>query len=211
MARVRHARLMRTALGEADADRRFDDHVLACVLSVGLEEAGQGTATVAGATGLAASELALLLATRFPAFDRAGLGDAEIAPVLEAEEVMLRDLLLDHAATDLAPLLARVIARRALRPDHLWQDLGLFDRSELNRLLARHFPTLHAGNAANMRWKKYFYRRLCEAEGFSLCSAPSCAQCADFAECFGAEDGESRMAERRRALDRADVAALAAE
>lgn len=209
MARIRHARLMETALGDDDAGRRFDDHALACVLAVAFEEATRGVADAAEATGLAASELALLLATRFPAFDRSGLGDEEIVPALEIEEEMLRDLLLEHGATDLAPLFARLIARRALRPDHLWQDLGLWERAELTRLLARHFPTLHAGNAANMRWKKYFYRRLCEAEGFSLCSAPSCAQCADFAECFGAEDGESRMAERRRRLDLGASAAAA--
>lgn len=92
-----------------------------------------------------------------------------------------------------------------MKPDHLWQDLGLFDRSELNRLLATHFPTLHAGNTTNMRWKKYFYRKLCEAEGFSLCAAPSCAVCADFVSCFGAEDGESRLAQTRRAGDLAGV------
>jgi nitrogen fixation protein NifQ len=104
-------------------------------------------------------------------------------------------------APPLAPLLARLVARRAMRADHLWQDLGLADRSELNRMLARHFPALHAGNTGNMRWKKYFYRRLCEAEGFVLCTAPSCAVCTDFASCFGAEDGESRLARVRRAHD----------
>ena len=30
----------------------------------------------------------------------------------------------------------------------------------------RDFPTLAAGNTKNMKWKKYFYRKLCEAEGF---------------------------------------------
>jgi nitrogen fixation protein NifQ len=104
-------------------------------------------------------------------------------------------------APPLAPLLARLVARRAMRADHLWQDLGLADRSELNRMLARHFPALHAGNTGNMRWKKYFYRRLCEAEGFVLCAAPSCAVCTDFTACFGAEDGESRLARVRRAHD----------
>ncbi len=104
-------------------------------------------------------------------------------------------------APPLAALLAGLVARRAMRADHLWQDLGLADRSELNRMLARHFPALHAGNTGNMRWKKYFYRRLCEAEGFVLCAAPSCAVCTDFAACFGAEDGESRLARVRRAHD----------
>lgn len=113
---------------------------------------------------------------------------------------------------DIAPILATVIARRAMRADHLWQDLGLTDRSELGRLLARHFPALHAGNTANMRWKKYFYRKLCEAEGFVLCAAPSCAQCTDFAACFGAEDGESRLARNRRAYETAErPVAVAAE
>lgn len=28
------------------------------------------------------------------------------------------------------------------------------------------FPTLAAGNTKNVKWKKYFYRKLCEAEGF---------------------------------------------
>ncbi|MBT9288533.1 nitrogen fixation protein NifQ [Prosthecodimorpha staleyi] len=103
----------------------------------------------------------------------------------------------------LSAWLAAAIARRAMKDDHLWQDLGLFERPELGRLIARHFPALHAGNTQNMRWKKYFYRRLCEAEGFVLCTAPSCAVCTDFADCFGAEDGMSRIAQVRREVARA--------
>jgi nitrogen fixation protein NifQ len=147
----------------------------------------------------------------FPFADDLGVAVGRGHTPLEEEE-MLIDLLLAHAAAgegrgpgvpDLPAILARVVARRAMRPDHLWQDLGLFDRSELTRLLVRHFPTLAAGNTANMKWKKYFYRKLCEAEGFVLCTAPSCARCNDFAVCFGAEDGESRMAAARREIDRA--------
>lgn len=212
MARHRHAQLMQSAATTGDDGFDFDTHVLACVLSVGLDEVGRGDATLCEATGLDAATIGALLTTRFPRWPRTLLPPvATVGPALEIEEEMLRDLLIDHGATALAPVLAAAIARRALRPDHLWQDLGLFDRGELNRLLARHFPVLHAGNTANMRWKKYFYRKLCEAEGFSLCSAPSCAQCDDFADCFGSEDGESRMAETRRALDRAARNALAAE
>lgn len=212
MARHRHAHLMRSAATTGDEGFDFDTHVLACVLSVGLDEVHRSVATLCEATGLDAATLDAVLVARFPQWPRALLPPvATVGPVLEIEEEMLRDLLIASGATPLAPVVATVIARRALRPDHLWQDLGLFDRSELNRLLARHFPTLHAGNTANMRWKKYFYRKLCEAEGFSLCSAPSCAQCDDFRDCFGEEDGESRMAETRRALDRAARTALAAE
>ncbi len=87
-----------------------------------------------------------------------------------------------------------------MRDDHLWQDLGLFNRAELGRLLARHFPALHAGNVNNMRWKKYFYRRICDLEGFSLCAAPHCSVCKDFSSCFGDEDGMSRLAQMSREL-----------
>lgn len=208
MARHWHDLLMDVAAIGGDEGRDFDTHVVACGLSVALEEVRRGAATLGEATGLDAATLRALLAARFP---RLGAGllppMATVAPAAEIEEEMLRDLLIEHGATPLAPTLARLIARRAMRPDHLWQDLGLFDRAELGRLLARHFPTLAAANTGNMRWKKFFYRRLCEAEGFSLCSAPSCSVCADFASCFGAEDGESRMAERRRAMDRAVLAA----
>jgi nitrogen fixation protein NifQ len=77
---------------------------------------------------------------------------------------------------------------------HLWQGLGLSDRGELNHLLARHFPVLRAGGVNNMRWKKFFYRRLCELEGFSLCVAPHRSVCANFASCFGDKGGMSRLA-----------------
>jgi nitrogen fixation protein NifQ len=48
-----------------------------------------------------------------------------------------------------------------------------------------------------MRWKRFFYRMLCEAEGFTLCSTPVCTDCTDFDLCFGEETGESRLASAR--------------
>lgn len=213
-----HARLAigrRPALDDGEA---FDAHVLACVLALAASEVEAGEGDLGTATGLDARMLEAIVDRWFP-FADVDVLDLSAPPPLAAEEEMLLDLLLAHAAAnpsrpvgepDLPAILARVIARRAMRPDHLWQDLGLFDRSELNRLLARHFPALHAGNTDNMKWKKYFYRKLCEAEGFVLCTAPSCAACGDFAVCFGAEDGESRMARARREVDRTG-ARLAAE
>ena len=96
--------------------------------------------------------------------------------------------------------LARMITRRAMQPNHLWQDLGLPDRTALNRLLREKFPKLAARNIQNMKWKKFFYRCLCELEGFSLCAAPSCRECDDFDACFGPEDGESMLARNRREI-----------
>ncbi|MFD2345811.1 nitrogen fixation protein NifQ [Sinorhizobium terangae] len=177
-----------------DLEMDFDQYVLACVLSRALEEIDAGEATATEATGLSQVELRDILNCSFPAptihaFRLVDVSDTE--PGLEEE--LLRGLLLAHArAGDLASVrFAKIIARRALRHGHLWRELGLFDRVELNRLLATHFPTLAAGNTDNMRWKKYLYRKLCEAEGFSLCTAPACQECKDLESCFAPEEGES--------------------
>ncbi|TPW28530.1 nitrogen fixation protein NifQ [Martelella alba] len=186
-----------------DAETGFDRHVMACVLSLARFEVEEGASpSISAATGLTLSELSRLINRNFPGLDRR-LFDfvACEAPVIDDEEAMLQQLLLRHAANglELAPLFARIVARRAMHDDHLWQDLGLFSRPELSRMLYRNFPTLAAGNTSNMKWKKYFYRALCEAEGFVLCTAPSCRQCDDFEDCFGTEDGESRLARIRNA------------
>jgi nitrogen fixation protein NifQ len=39
-----------------------------------------------------------------------------------------------------------------------------------------------------MKWKKFFYKQLCEREGVNACKAPSCAACDDYSKCFGSED-----------------------
>ena len=95
--------------------------------------------------------------------------------------------------------LAAMIARRCKSPHHLWQDLGLRTRNELSALMQRHFARLAARNRQDMKWKKFLYRMVCGSEGFTLCTAPVCSECSDFADCFGAEDGESRLAWARNA------------
>ncbi|TGQ32390.1 nitrogen fixation protein NifQ [Mesorhizobium sp. M00.F.Ca.ET.216.01.1.1] len=187
-----------------NAETGFDQHVLACVLSRALDEIEAGETTATEAIGLSCAELRNVLIHSFPlARFKALVVDEAPEPELDMEEELLRDLLLGHARPSDATSarFAKIIARRAMRSDHLWQDLGLFSRGELNRLLATHFPTLAAGNTNNMKWKKYFYRKLCEAEGFSLCTAPSCRECNDFDACFGAEDGESRLARLKNGAD----------
>ncbi len=81
--------------------------------------------------------------------------------------------------------IAHAIAAACLADDHLWQDLGLPDRKALSRLLERHFRPLRDRNVGDMRWKKFFYRQLCERAGFQACKAPSCRECTDYAICFG--------------------------
>jgi nitrogen fixation protein NifQ len=85
-----------------------------------------------------------------------------------------------------------------MEPNHLWEDLGLRDREELTRLLDRHFGPIACKNTKNMKWKRFFYRSMCEDDGFVMCSTPVCTQCADFHRCYGDESGESRLAQRRR-------------
>ncbi|MBB6413937.1 nitrogen fixation protein NifQ [Mesorhizobium sangaii] len=180
-----------------ELERGFDQHVLACVLSCALEEVEAGEATATESTGLSRAELRDVLTHSFPATAINAFALDELCdPKPEMEEELLHSLLLAHArpGDPVSACLAKIVARRATRNNHLWQDLGLLNRAELSRLLATHFPTLAAGNTQNMKWKKYFYRKLCEAEGFSLCTAPSCRECNDVESCFGPEEGESRLA-----------------
>lgn len=81
-----------------------------------------------------------------------------------------------------------LIVASCLGSDHLWQDLGLFSRSELSALLNYNFPAMAAKNDKDMKWKKFIYKQLCEEEGLYVCRAPSCEVCQDYQVCFGSEE-----------------------
>lgn len=102
----------------------------------------------------------------------------------------LLQLLLDHRAVADEPhrFIAHLVASACMGADHLWQDIGLSDRKEISALLSEHFPTLAAKNTGNMKWKKFFYKQLCDREGINACRAPSCAACDDYHKCFSAEE-----------------------
>lgn len=179
-----------------DDDLSFDRHVLASILAVASMESGK----VAERAGLAAADLASLMARWFPAACSLGLACAGARTAEDDETAMVRDLLLMHRSreSETSRWLAAMIARRAMEPNHLWEDLGLRDRSELTRLLSRHFAPIAVRNTQNMKWKRFFYRALCESDGFVMCTTPVCTECRDFDLCFGDESGESLMADRRR-------------
>ena len=82
---------------------------------------------------------------------------------------------------------AHLVATACMGNDHLWQDLGLPNRGALSKLLYSHFPKLASKNTGEMKWKKFFYKQLCEKEDIRVCKAPSCAVCDDYAKCFGPE------------------------
>ncbi|MCK9915660.1 nitrogen fixation protein NifQ [Microbacteriaceae bacterium K1510] len=182
-----------------DDDTSFDRHVFASILAVAATEAG----TVADGVGLPAREIAALVDHWFPAVvDADGAAWRATDRAADDEMLMVRDLLLANRSTDgdAGRWLAVMIARRAMESNHLWEDLGLRNRTELSRLLRRHFAPLAGRNIKNMRWKRFFYRMLCEDDGLVMCSTPVCSNCADFDLCFGDESGESRLAATRRAL-----------
>ncbi|MGJ0506884.1 MAG: nitrogen fixation protein NifQ [Methylocystis sp.] len=187
-----------TNLARADP---FTAHILACALTMALMETRTHGVDVAAAVGLDRATLDVLTRQWIPAARDLFDVDGQAATIVrDEEEEQLHELLTRHR-TDTSPLcswITSIVVRRAMSPSHLWQDIGLLDRSELTRLMARWFPALAAANVDNMKWKKFFYRQLCELEGFSLCAAPTCRECGDFDACFGQEDGESALARLSR-------------
>ena len=117
-------------------------------------------------------------------------GAAASAKPAEAEEFdEIVELLLEHRSIPSEPgaWLAYTVATAAMGENHLWQDMGLPSRKVLSELMRNHFPTLAAKNSGDMKWKKFFYRQLCERADVPICKSPHCADCCDYAICFGPE------------------------
>jgi nitrogen fixation protein NifQ len=192
------------ACGEKAGRDPFDAHVVASILAISFIEAKAEGRALEAAAGLAGGELRDLIALFFP--NAAGWlapfeGQREI--VRGDDEACLVDLL-ERWTTSRSRFeitLARMIGRRAQRPNHLWQDLGLRDRRELSELMKRYFRPLALRNSADMKWKKFLYRMICADASYTLCTAPSCGECDDFYQCFGEETGESLLARVRRATE----------
>jgi len=181
--------------GSCDA---FDAHVVAGVMALAICESQGDAAAWSEACGLDAETAGKLMSELFPhatpVFSR--LAATRVVPSVSEEEAMLRSLLRQHVTvgTPLEEALAAVVARRAQKPHHLWQDLGLRNRRELGWLMSRHFESLASRNRTDMKWKKFLYRQICRDGGFLLCASPTCDQCSDFDACFGDERGDSLLA-----------------
>lgn len=109
----------------------------------------------------------------------------------EVEDV--RALLVEHldpaaGTREEGAAVAEAVAVACLGDNHLWQDLQFRSRAELTALMVRWFPSLVAKNHADMKWKKFLYKQLCEREALFVCKAPSCAVCVDRPVCFGPEE-----------------------
>jgi nitrogen fixation protein NifQ len=114
---------------------------------------------------------------------------ADFSRMLERED-LIRYLLARAAYPERAETrwVTAILVAGCLGDDHLWQDLGLWSRQDLSGLIAYNFPTVAAANDRDMKWKKFLYKQLCEAEGIYVCRAPSCEVCVDYPRCFGSEE-----------------------
>lgn len=169
--------------------RRGDDieHSLARILSSWMLQKG----AMPDYLGLAESDFNDLMCFHFPAFNLAAIKqrgitlDAQRFPEIED----LRKLLINNRSTG-SPSeswMAAIIIAGCLGKDHLWQDLGLWQRKELSKLMLDNFAPLASLNIKDMKWKKFLYKQLCETEGIYTCRAPSCDSCKDYQLCFGPE------------------------
>jgi nitrogen fixation protein NifQ len=119
---------------------------------------------------------------------KADEGSCPPPPIDEFDDLLA--LLQEHRSFDDQEniWLAHAIATACMDSNHLWQDMGLPNRDALSWLIRHYFTSLAERNKADMKWKKFFYRQLCEREGLVLCRSPSCGSCSDYLQCFGPED-----------------------
>lgn len=151
-----------------------------------------GDSVLPDALGLGGEAFHQLLDRQFPGYRleaTAASGNVlDFGRMLEKQD--LEQLLRQHARSkdEENEWLIGIIVAGCLGSDHLWQDLGLWSRGELSALLSHNFPALAARNDRDMKWKKFLYKQLCEAEGLYVCRAPSCEVCKDYSLCFGSEE-----------------------
>lgn len=137
--------------------------------------------------GLTPDAFAAMLKRHFPGCGPLGLTATEAldeARALERDDLVTL-MLEGRAGRDPSEAwMAAIVAAACMAGDHLWQDLGLWSRTDLTRLMNDNFPHLAAKNNRDMKWKKFLYRQICDREGIPVCPAPSCQSCADYAKCF---------------------------
>ena len=106
----------------------------------------------------------------------------------EFEDIV--EILLEHRSSDERSVewLAYAVASGCMGSDHLYHDMGLPDRKMLSSLLERHFTALYLKNVHNMKWKKFFYKQLCDRAEIIMCPARNCQSCIDYKNCFATEE-----------------------
>ena len=176
-----YAGLMQRAAGHGN------DHCLACMIA----SLCTGGGAMPGWLGLEPAAFGCLMDFHFPGAEigsRPALGRQPDDRRYDERDELVALMLMDKAGDSPSEVwMAHVVAAGCMASDHLWQDLGLWERAELTALMRRNFPALAARNVKDMKWKRFLYKQLCEAEGIYTCRAPSCEVCTDYHACFGPE------------------------
>lgn len=178
----------------------LEDAAFTCILQKTLALRGLCGGGLARRIGIGGTALGVLLMLYVPGHPV--LAPDDYAQEDEGEEqAWVRDLLLAHAepGCEASRVLAFLIARRSMEGGHLWEDLGLPDRTMLTSIMRQFFPDLAARNVDNMRWKRFFFRQLCEADGLSHCTSPTCCTCPDVELCFEPGSTEALLARNKTA------------
>jgi nitrogen fixation protein NifQ len=180
-AGVLYNRLVRHAAGHGN------DHVFASMIA----SLCTGGGAMPDRLGLKPAAFRCLMEYHFPGLDlgqRGRIGRPLNEQRDDERDELARLMLMDKAGdTPSEVWMAHVIAAGCMASDHLWHDLGLWHRADLTALMRRNFPPLAARNVRDMKWKRFLYKQLCDAEGIYTCRAPSCEVCADYHGCFGPE------------------------
>jgi nitrogen fixation protein NifQ len=160
---------------------------LACILA----SWSQGLGAMPDWLGLGKDGFSVMMSHHFPNYDPVWFGPRKrrIDPKRGEEIEDLRKLLMDNRSShgQSEAWMADIVTAGCLGSDHLWQDLGLWNRAELTALMRDNFAPLARRNDKDMKWKKFLYRQLCEAEGITICRSPSCEVCVDYPDCFGSD------------------------
>ncbi|CAG9174017.1 nitrogen fixation protein NifQ [Cupriavidus pampae] len=144
--------------------------------------------------GLPADEFRCMLDTFFPGAAQSGW-EPDTPPVDAAAlpcefDDLVRMLWFgrtDQADPRHALWAAHALACGCFGQGHLWQDMGLSGRQDVSVLLSGTFLPVFTANTTDMKWKKFFYHRVCEEMDLHPCPEPSCSGCDHYAECHGAE------------------------
>lgn len=177
-----HARLMASSFG-----LRNDD-TLACMLA----SQCAGIGSLPPRLGLSREAYQTMMQTHFPSVELPIDHMAENLDDVERfdEQQELRNLFLAHRVDPgpEAEWIADILVAGSMGGNHLWQDLGLWNRKDLSIMIGTNFPELAKKNDRDMKWKKFLYKQLCIQEGIYTCRSPSCEVCPDYSNCFGPEE-----------------------
>ena len=148
--------------------------------------------------GLPQQQLLEVLAACAPELGRMeALPDAQYQQLLSQRPPLhneLLDMLLaNRSAAENAQhssWLAHAVAVASLGSRHLWQDLGLSGRHEVNQLLQYYLYPLYARNQTDIKWKRFMYAELGERLGRPGLKPPECGRCHEHALCLPTSMGQ---------------------